>query len=92
MKTLTEGAPVGRAFVVSENWSQSTIIGDRYKLGVWQKPADGKHPDFRAFGNMLFDLKADPDEVINIYADAEKVRSELEEQLSEWQHQITGEE
>jgi arylsulfatase A-like enzyme len=88
VKTLTEGAPVGRTFVVSENWSQSTIITHRYKLGIWQKPADGRHPDFRASGNMLFDLENDPDEIINIYADAGEIRSELEEQLAEWQHQI----
>jgi hypothetical protein len=37
-------------------------------------------------------LENDPDEIVNIYADAEKVRSELEEQLAEWQHQIMGEE
>ena len=78
--------------MVSENWSQSAIITDRYKLGIWQKPADGKHPDFRAFGNMLFDLESARDETINIYADAEKVRFELEEQLAEWQRQIMGEE
>jgi hypothetical protein len=70
----------------------STIITDRYKLGTWQGPADGKHPDFRAFGNMLFDLENDPDEIINIYADAGKVRSDPEEQLAEWQHQIMWEE
>ena len=78
--------------MISENWSQSTIITDRYKLGVWQKPADNKHPNFRGFGNMLFDLESDPGEIINTYADAEKVRSELEEQLAEWQRQTMGEE
>jgi arylsulfatase A-like enzyme len=91
VKTLTEGVPVGRTFVVSENWSQSAIITDRYKLGAWQKPADGKHPDFRVFGNMLFDLENDPDEIANIYLDAEKVSSELEKQLAKWQRQIIGE-
>lgn len=85
VETLLEGAPVGRPFTVSENWSQSTIITDRYKLGVWQKPADGKHPDFRAFGNMLFDLENDPDEIVNIYEESEDICDELAAQLDEWQ-------
>ena len=85
VRTLTGNEPIKRAFTVSENWSQSTIITDRYKLGVWQKPADGKHPDFRAFGNMLFDLEKDPDESMNIYADSENIRVELEDKLTRWQ-------
>jgi arylsulfatase A-like enzyme len=91
VRTLTEGAPIGRPFTVSENWSQSTIISDRYKLGVWQKPADGRHPDFREFGNMLFDLENDPDEVANIYEESEDICAELEAQLAEWQSALLKE-
>jgi arylsulfatase A-like enzyme len=87
--TLAENESVKRDFTVSENWSQSTIITDRYKLGAWQEPADGKHPDFRDFGNMLFDLENDPDEIVNIYEESEDIRVQLEVQLSEWQQRYS---
>jgi len=90
VRSLTANEPVNREFTVSENWSQSTIVTDQYKLGVWQKPADGKHPDFREFGNMLFDLENDPEEMKNIYAESEEVRGQLETQLVEWQQRHPG--
>ena len=34
---------------------------------------------------MLFDLEKDPDESMNIYADAEDIHVELEDQLARWQ-------
>jgi arylsulfatase len=64
---LKAGKPLGRKYVVSENWSQISVIGRRYKLGVWQAP--GKRYDrwdFRRHGDMLFDRQSDPLETRNL--------------------------
>lgn len=66
--TLRAGKPIDRECLVSENWSQVTVIAKRYKLGVWQDPLQryarwdvrGKHPD------MLFDRQSDPLETNNL--------------------------
>ena len=88
VRTLTGNGVVQRDFTVSENWSQSTLITDRYKLGVWQEPADGRHRDFREFGHMLFDLENDPGEIENIYEQKVDIRASLERQLMEWQRKF----
>jgi arylsulfatase A-like enzyme len=77
--TLTEEKPVGEKFVVSENWSQATVITDRYKLGIWldpkkipgydRSPLRQHYGDIRDFGDMLFDRKKDPHEVNNLIDD-----------------------
>jgi hypothetical protein len=46
----------------------------------------------RVMTSLGISLENDLDEIINIYADAGKVRSDPEEQLAEWQHQIMWEE
>ena len=65
---LMKGESVKRTYSVSENWSQATIITQNEKLGIWIDPAPVTR-DFRAFGNMLFNRVADPDEVNNLAAD-----------------------
>ncbi len=88
---LKDGKPLGRKYVVSENWSQLAIIGQRYKLGIWQVP--GKQYgrwDFRKHGDMLFDRKTDPLETKNLAgkpsaADAEK---ELRAFAAKWLNSI----
>jgi len=84
--TLRDGAPIDREFTVSENWGQSTIVTRDHKLGVWREPPEGKGPDSRAFGDMLFDRTNDPDEMENrcgdsAYADVE---TELRAKLDGW--------
>lgn len=65
---LLQNKSLDRPFVVSENWSQATIITDRYKLGKWLDPTDCKrNRDFRAYGDMLFDLDNDPHEMKNLF-------------------------
>jgi len=75
---LTNGTPTGREYIVSENWSQSTIITARYKLGVWQEPEAELHAkrDYRAFGDMLFDRETDPWEVRNLAGTPELAETE----------------
>ena len=65
---LRSGKKVNREYLVSENWSQSTVITADYKLGIWQEvPEAIANRDFRSFGNMFFDRKKDPNEVKNGY-------------------------
>ena len=79
---LTAGVPVGRTHAFSENWSQSAVIGERYKLGRWIEPPNPA-VDFRAHGDMLFDREEDPYELVNRYGDPALagVRAELESAL-----------
>lgn len=89
---LAEGKPVGRKFAISENWSQIAIVGERYKLAVWQEPPappDGsprRLHDYRAFGDMLFDRQADPQELCNLAGKPEvaQVEKELRDALAAW--------
>lgn len=59
-----------RNYVVSESWSQAAVITRDYKLGIMLDP-NPVYPkfDYRAFGDMFFDLKKDPLEVDNMIAD-----------------------
>ena len=65
--TLRSGKPLDRQYIISENWSQVTIISERYKLGVWQEPGRRYAQwDFRKHGDMLFDRQTDPLETKNL--------------------------
>jgi len=70
--TLKEGRKPARKYAVSENWSQSTIITDDFKLGRWLECSKfdwwNKKRDYRAFGDMMFNITADPWETDNLYA------------------------
>jgi len=87
---LTQGTNVGRVYLVSENWSQSTVITDRYKLGVWMEPENPNYTDYRSFGDQLFDLQEDPGEVCNLLKSpgSEKIEQKLRSYLNEWIVQI----
>ena len=70
--TLTTGKATKQKYIISENWSQASIITDRYKLGIWLDPtAYAKKRDFRSFGDMLFDREKDPGEINNLIDDPE---------------------
>jgi len=86
---LTGGTLSGKSYVISENWSQVAVIGERYKLGTWITPSSkyatwnwGKtHP------GMLFDRQNDPLEVNNLIDDTQmkRVREKLRGFLTEWE-------
>jgi arylsulfatase A-like enzyme len=86
--TLTEGKPTGRTYAVSENWSQATVITDRYKLGAWIDPTPRyAQRDFRTkFPDMLFDREKDPQELVNLAGKPEyaSVEAQLRGYLAEW--------
>jgi len=81
--TLTDGLPVGREYCISENWSQAAIITERYKLGVWLDP-QGRGPDYREWGDILFDRQEDPLETRNRITELPEVKTCLMEHLRKW--------
>lgn len=65
-KTITKGKPVKRDYLVSESWSQATVITKDYKLGMMIDPADYQRKfDFRSFGDQFFVRKSDSLEIKN---------------------------
>ena len=55
-----------RDYLVSESWSQATVITKEYKLGMMLDPT-AVHPDwdYREFGDMFFARASDPLEIEN---------------------------
>lgn len=92
---LTEGKPTGRAHAFSENWSQIAVIGERYKLGVWQDPGPAyARWDWRAKArDQLFDRLSDPQETRNLAGSPEVAAAEkaLRDALAEWRRATPGE-
>lgn len=65
-KTLTAKKHTHRNYIVSENYSQASVITKEYKLGIMLDPtAAAPNRDYRTFGNMLFERKSDTHETIN---------------------------
>ena len=89
--TLTKGKSTDRKYIVSENWSQASVITDEHKLGIWLDPTDyAKGRDFRSFGDMLFDSKKDPDEIHNLIDSPEytEVRKQLREYFEDFTSKV----
>jgi arylsulfatase A-like enzyme len=71
----TEGRSLERTYLVSESWSQASVITDDYKLGIMLDPtAVHASWDFRAFGDMFFDRTTDPLEMQNRISEGRYVR------------------
>jgi arylsulfatase A-like enzyme len=88
---LTGGSIPRKPYVVSENWSQVTVIAERYKLGKWITPLKYTAWDWgRTHPGMLFDRKNDPLEVNNLINEPymNDVREELDRFLAEWEARI----
>lgn len=85
---LTEGKPTGRSYAISENWSQVSVITDRYKLGVWIDPTPRyAQRDFRSKSpDMLFDREKDPQELVNVAGKPQyaAVEAQLRAYLTDW--------
>ena len=82
---LLRDQPVGKPWLVSENWSQTTVITPRYKLGVWNDVSQSRpQQDYRAFGPMLFDMATDPLELRNCWSELPEVREQLSQYLEAW--------
>jgi len=91
---LIKGQRLDRDFIVSENWSQTTIVGKRFKFGRMNDTdrTIGKR-NFIGFGDMMFDRQNDPRELTNIAAAPEYAaeKAKLQKQLAQWEKQFPGE-
>jgi arylsulfatase A-like enzyme len=62
---MNEGS-MDREYIVSESWSQASVITRDYKLGIMLDPTAAKQDlDYRDFGDMFFDTHNDPLEMKN---------------------------
>jgi arylsulfatase A-like enzyme len=83
------GTSSKRPYIISENWSQATVITENHKLGMWLDPTEyAKQWDFRPFGDMLFDRKEDPDEIHNLIGDPKYAA--VEKQLRKYYVEFTS--
>jgi arylsulfatase A-like enzyme len=63
---LLKNGSMNRDYIISESWSQAAVITQNKKLGIMLDPTIVyKNQDYRAFGDMFFDMKKDPLEVEN---------------------------
>ncbi len=69
---LKNDTPLDREYLVSENWSQASVITRDYKLGIMLDPTDyARNRDYRDFGDMFFVRADDPGETNNAIDDPE---------------------
>ncbi len=91
-KTLTKKKSTNRKYIVSENWSQSTVVTKDYKLGIWLDPTVvAANRDYRSFGNILFERKTDKNEVVNRFnsPDLESVKQKLMNYFTDFEKTIS---
>ena len=63
---MLNAGSLDRKYLVSESWSQATVITEDYKLGIMLDPTSARpRMDFRGFGDMFFDREKDPLEIRN---------------------------
>jgi len=63
---ILNNGSMNRSYIVSESWSQATVITENYKLGIMLDPTDvHANWDYREFGDMFFDRGKDPLEIAN---------------------------
>jgi arylsulfatase A-like enzyme len=83
--TLTDKKPTGRRFAISESANQTAVIGERYKLGIWNnKPYSDGYKDYSAFGDMMFDRQTDPLEKENIIGKHSQIEAEMRDYFNQW--------
>ncbi len=69
---MNENKSLDRNYIVSESWSQATVISENYKLGIMLDPTNVKRQfDYRTFGDMFYDRSIDPLEIHNGISDTD---------------------
>ena len=67
---ILNNGSMNREYIISESWSQATVITERYKLGMMIDPTVvHSNWDYRDFGDMFFDMEEDPLETDNRIGD-----------------------
>jgi len=82
---LLHRTPLGRKYLVAENWCQTTVIADDFKYGQWVNTPLPNY-DSRSFGNMLTRRSTDPGEIRNLISkpEASQALKEMQGYLAEW--------
>ena len=88
--SLTKKESIKRDYIISENWSQATVVTKTHKLGIWLDPYPLKGRDWRTWGNMLFEYASDPYEVHNRINDVsmQKIYAKLLDYFSDFERRI----
>jgi arylsulfatase A-like enzyme len=69
-EVILNNGSMNRKYIVSESWSQATVITEKYKLGMMLDPTVvHENWDYREFGDMFFDRQKDPLEITNKIGD-----------------------
>ena len=92
--SVTENKSTSRMYTVSENWSQTTVITKRYKMGIWIDP--GPIPKYKIrdnrerFNDQLFDHEKKPYEIHNVIDKSEyaKVQKQLREYFKDFTSKV----
>ena len=67
---ILNNGSMDRSYIVSESWSQATVITENFKLGIMLDPTEVHRDwDYREFGDMFFDRRKDPLEITNRFGD-----------------------
>lgn len=93
VETLKNNKKTNREYIISENWSQASIITKEYKLGLWLDPyPKNKNRDYRSWGNQLYKYREDPNEINNLYISKKysKVVKNLIEYYNEFCNEFKG--
>ena len=90
--TLTGGTAAKREYIVSENWSQASVITHKHKLGIWLDPTPFAGRDFRSFGDMLFDRENDASETTNLIDNPNyaRVQNQLREHFNDFTSRVAA--
>jgi len=90
--SLTENRSTDRKYAVSENWTQATVITERYKLSIWIDPGPidkyKVRDNRKRFPDQLFDRQKDPHEIHNMIDKFEY--AEVQKQLGEYFEEFTS--
>ena len=93
-KTLSTKKHTSRNYIVSENYSQASVITKDYKLGIMLDPTKAAASrDYRKFGDMFFDRTNDKYEVKNQINSTTVIPTikKLKKYFAEFEKQISDE-
>lgn len=91
--TLTKGEKLDRDYIITENWSQATVITKDKKLGMWLDANPRfTNRNWAKYGNMFFDRAADIHETNNVYPDVKdsKEVKKMEGYFNEFVEEISA--
>ena len=87
---ILNNGSMNRSYIVSESWSQATVITENFKLGIMLDPTVVHRDwDYREFGDMFFDRGKDPLEIANHIGD-KRYRDEINNLKGYYEEYVTN--